>query len=185
MRKAITMFMVALMTGAMAISCDTNDKLETLDQELEQMKQDYKKMQEEQAKLQEEYNKLQKDQDKLREDFENKDFNADEVGEIFDNALVDTPVQYPGGEAALLKWIGQNLKYPEEAKAQGLQGTVIAKMVIDQSGKVVKCEIMKSLSSECDAEVRRLCMALQPFKPASHQGKIVSVYYTLPVRFRL
>lgn len=105
--------------------------------------------------------------------------------EVVDNAIVEVQASYPGGEAALLKFIGDNLVYPEIAQEQELQGTVILKFKVDVDGSVSTIKVQKSLSRECDQAAVAVVKKLKRFVPAKQQGHPVAVWFTLPIRFRL
>lgn len=100
-------------------------------------------------------------------------------------SVVEVPASFPGGEAALLRYIVQHLKYPAIALQQELQGIVIVEFTIDEEGKASKATIIKSLSKECDQEAIRVVQSLPPFKPATIKGKPVATRFTLPLRFQI
>jgi len=93
--------------------------------------------------------------------------------------------EYPGGNKALRQFIADNITYPEKAKAQGIQGTVVVRFVIDKTGKVKNPEILRSVDPLLDKEALRVISKLQDFTPAENDGKPVSVYFTMPIVFRL
>jgi len=99
--------------------------------------------------------------------------------------MADKMPQYPGGESELLNYIGHNLKYPVIAQVNGIQGKVIIRFVVNKTGKVEKAEIVRSLDPECDKEALRVIKTLPKFIPAEQNGEKVSIYYTLPITFRL
>lgn len=105
--------------------------------------------------------------------------------EVMANELVEQPAVYPGGEAAILRFIAENLKYPSIAQDQGLQGTVVLKFTVDKTGAVTDIVISKSLSRECDKAAVECVSKFKRFTPARQQGHPVPVKYTLPIRFRL
>jgi len=99
--------------------------------------------------------------------------------------VCDKMPQYPGGEKELLNFIGKNIKYPTNALANKIQGKTIARFVVNKTGKVEKAEIVRSLDPECDKEALRVINSMPHFKPAEQNGEKVSVYYTLPIIFKL
>lgn len=92
---------------------------------------------------------------------------------------------FPGGESALLAYVAQHLKYPEQAIRDSVQGVVQLRFVVLENGHVGKVQIIKSLESHCDAEAKRVVKSLPRFIPGKQQGKAVRVWYTLPIRFQL
>lgn len=105
--------------------------------------------------------------------------------EVVDNAVVEVPATYPGGEAALLAFVNSNVKYPQIAIDQELQGTVILRFQVNRDGSVGTVKIEKSLSRECDQAAADVVRRLKRFVPAKQQGHPVPVWFRLPVRFRI
>ncbi len=105
--------------------------------------------------------------------------------EVVDNALVEVPATYPGGEAALIRFVNQNVVYPDSAWKNNLQGTVVALFKVDVDGKVSSVKIEKSLSRDCDKAVVDVIRKLPRFVPAKQKGHPVPVWFRLPVRFRI
>lgn len=105
--------------------------------------------------------------------------------EVVDNAIVEVPATYPGGEAALLAFVSKNLVYPAIAQEQELQGVVVLRFKVDVDGSVSSVKIEKSLSKECDQAAAEVVRKLHRFVPAKQQGHPVPVWFRLPVRFRI
>lgn len=105
--------------------------------------------------------------------------------EVLDNAIVEVQASYPGGEAALLKFVAENLNYPSIAIEQDLQGTVLVRFRVEKDGSVGKIVIKKSLSKECDQAAADVVSKLKRFIPVKQQGHPVPVWFTLPIRFMI
>lgn len=105
--------------------------------------------------------------------------------EVVDNAVVEVPATFPGGEGALLSFIAKNLKYPSIALEQELQGVVLLKFEVGKDGSVSRIKIVKGLSSECDKAAADVVKKLPRFSPAKQQGHPVPVWFTLPIRFQI
>ena len=105
--------------------------------------------------------------------------------EVVDNAIVEVPATYPGGEAALLQFVSKNLVYPAIAQEQELQGTVVLRFKVDVDGSVSAVKVEKSLSKECDQAAAAVVRKLHRFVPAKQQGHPVPVWFRLPIRFRI
>jgi len=99
--------------------------------------------------------------------------------------VVDKMPQYPGGERELLSFLGANIKYPEAAKKEGVQGRVIVRFVVDKFGKVVQTEVIRSVSPALDNEAVRVVNSMPIWTPGQQNGEKVAVYYTLPIQFTL
>ena len=93
--------------------------------------------------------------------------------------------QFPGGERALIKFLQENVKYPPEAIKDSIQGRVVVKFIVDSLGYVGEIEVVRSVHELLDEEAVRVCKTLPRFAPGRILGKAVSVWYTLPVTFKL
>ena len=83
------------------------------------------------------------------------------------------------------KWVYQNLKYPEDAVRDGVQGRVMVDFVIDKDGKVTDVRVVRSVDPELDAEAVRVISASPKWKPGRMGGEKVRTSVTVPVEFRL
>ncbi len=97
---------------------------------------------------------------------------------------VEQMPQFPGGEAALKKYIDSHIQYPTLAAMSGAHGNVIVQFVVDKTGRVGEVKVVRSVDKELDKEAVRLCKSLPKFTPGRQNGKAVSVWYTLPVTFK-
>jgi protein TonB len=104
-----------------------------------------------------------------------------EEEEIHEN--VEQKAEFPGGEAALLKYIRDNVKYPAIALEQDLQGIVLLRFVVERDGSAGDVQVQKSLSAECDREAIRVVKAFPRFIPAKINGRPVRNWFRVPVRF--
>ena len=89
--------------------------------------------------------------------------------------------QFPGGDAALLKYIQSHLQYPEGANANGI---VIVQFVVGSNGSVGQVKVLRSIHELLDKEAVRVVKGLPKFTPGRQNGQPVAVWYTLPVSFR-
>jgi len=85
----------------------------------------------------------------------------------------------------LIQAVFSNVKYPAEARMNGVEGTVYAKFIIEKDGSITKPEIIRSLGSGCDEEVLRVIGLMPKWSPGKKDGKPVAVSFTLPVKFKL
>ena len=92
---------------------------------------------------------------------------------------------FPGGEAALQKFIHDHLKYPQVSLEEGVQGTVMLRFVVNENGSVGDVQILKSLDTYCDREAKRVVQSLPRFTPGRQQGKPVKVWFQFPIRFEI
>lgn len=99
---------------------------------------------------------------------------------------VDKMPVFAGGESELLKHIFNNVVYPEGAKKAGTEGRSIVRFCVNNDGKINRVSILKGASPELDAEAVRVISNLPPFEsPGYKDGKAVSVWYVVPISFRL
>lgn len=105
------------------------------------------------------------------------------LGEVFE--IVEEMPKFPGGEAALMKFIGENLKYPEKAQEEGIQGRVTIRYIVDAKGAIRDAKILRGIDPGCDAEALRVIEAMPKWEPGKQNGKAVPVYFTIPILFRL
>ncbi len=96
----------------------------------------------------------------------------------------DMPV-FPGGDSTLLAYITNNTRYPESAKADGIQGRVIVRFCVTRAGGIDLVSVMRGVSNDLDEEAMRVVKSLPLFKPGKQGGKPVPVWYMVPVSFKL
>ena len=109
---------------------------------------------------------------------------ADESAEgAFD--VVEQMPEFPGGSIELMKFLSENIKYPEAASKAGTQGRVVAQFIVEADGSISNVKVLKNVSDEIDAEAVRVIKAMPKWKPGMQKGQPVRVKYTIPVTFRL
>ena len=96
---------------------------------------------------------------------------------------VDRMPAFPGGEAALMTYLRDNISYPPEAEEKNIQGKVIVQFVVDSAGYVGDVKVVRSVDPNLDREAVRVIQTLPKFIPGARLGKPVNVWYTLPVSF--
>lgn len=92
---------------------------------------------------------------------------------------------FPGGGEAMLKWMGQNLRYPEGKREEGVQGRVLVTFVVEKDGSLSNVTVMRSVDPALDEEAKRLISAMPRWQAGRIGDKVVRVKCTLPVTFRL
>ncbi len=137
----------------------------------------------------------QKDNDKGTEDrnvtktlkdevvVEKKTEIKQEKEEVFKS--VEQMPTFPGGDAALMKYLSSHIQYPTAAAEKGIDGKVIVQFVVTKTGKVGEVKVVRSKDRDLDAEAVRVCRSLPDFIPGRQNGQPVNVWYTLPVTFKL
>ena len=103
--------------------------------------------------------------------------------EIFKS--VEQMPQFPGGDAALIKYLDSHIQYPPEAAKNNIQGRVILQFVVDKTGEIGEVKVVRSVDKDLDKEAVRIVKTLPKFNPGRQNGQAVAVWYTLPVTFKL
>ena len=92
---------------------------------------------------------------------------------------------FPGGDAERLRFLGENIKYPQQATELGIQGTVYLQFVVDSKGNITDVKIMRGIGGGCEEEAMRVIKMMPQWHPGRQNGKAVRVLYTMPVNFKL
>ena len=103
--------------------------------------------------------------------------------EIF--VAVEQPAEFPGGQAALMKWLSQNIRYPEAAQQNDIQGRVIVKFVVEKDGSIGQASIVKGVDKDLDREALRVVKKMPKWQPGKNNGVAVRSYFKLHVTFKL
>lgn len=93
--------------------------------------------------------------------------------------------EFKGGNEALMKFMTDNIRYPEKARKENTKGKVFIKFVVSKEGKVKNAEILKGVSKDLDEEALRVVKAMPDWKPGTKNGKAADVEMTLPIMFAL
>ncbi len=88
-------------------------------------------------------------------------------------------------ERKMLEFIFTNLKYPGEARENGIEGTVVTRFIIEKDGSVSNAEIVRGIGGGCDEEVLRIMNMMPKWTPGTQRGEAVRVQFHLPVKFGL
>ena len=106
-----------------------------------------------------------------------------EQGEVFQ--VVEEQPMFPGGMDEMMKFLQTNIKYPEQAKNNGVQGRVIVQFVVNKDGSISNDTVVRSVDPLLDAEAIRVVRNMPNWTPGKQKGEAVRVRFTLPVTFRL
>ena len=100
--------------------------------------------------------------------------------------VVESMPEFPGGPQTMMRYIGENIKYPVIAQENGIQGRVICQFVVNKDGSIVDVVVVRSSGdASLDKEAVRVINSMPKWKPGKQRGKPVRVKYTIPVNFRL
>ncbi len=100
--------------------------------------------------------------------------------------VVENMPEFPnGGMTALMKYLSDNIRYPEAAHKAGIQGRVTVQFVVGKDGSIGNVSILRGVNADLDAEAIRIISSMPKWKPGTQKGEPVRVKYTVPVMFRL
>ena len=102
--------------------------------------------------------------------------------------FVEKMPEFKGGHEAMYSYIGQHIQYPLDAREKGIEGTVIVLFTVDSVGGISNIQITRGIGGGCDEEVVRIMNLMNDdhmWRPGYHEGKPVSVSFSLPMKFKL
>jgi periplasmic protein TonB len=108
---------------------------------------------------------------------------GDDEDKVF--LAVEQAAEFPGGVAAMMKFLQKNIKYPASAKRMGIEGRVFVKFIVDKEGGISNMEIVKGINADLDKEAMRVIKLMPPWKPGKQNGRAVKSQFVLPVYFKL
>jgi periplasmic protein TonB len=106
-----------------------------------------------------------------------------EEQEIF--MVVENAPAFPGGDVARMKFLQDNIKYPQMARESGIQGTVYVTFVVERNGNVTDVKILRGIGGGCDEEAVRVVQNMPKWEPGKQRGKPVRVQFNMPIKFTL
>ena len=106
-----------------------------------------------------------------------------QTNKVYDK--VEVMPEYPGGMEALLEYMMNNVKYPEKAEKQKIEGRVIVGFIVEKDGSISEVHSLKAVHPLLDQEAMRLVNNMPKWKPGKVKGKAVRVSFALPVNFNL
>ena len=93
--------------------------------------------------------------------------------------------EFPGGMAAIFKYLAQNIRYPKEDAKNGTQGRVILQFYVETDGSISDVKVVKGVSWGLNDEAKRVIKKMPKWKPGTIGGEPARIQLTLPVQFRL
>lgn len=97
----------------------------------------------------------------------------------------DVRPEYPGGDYARLRFLSNNIRYPEEAIRKKIQGVVMVSLIVEKDGGVSNIKIVNGIGGGCDEEAVRVVSSMPRWTPARRNGKPVRIILKMPVVFRI
>ena len=97
--------------------------------------------------------------------------------------VVEVLPSFPGGDKARMQYMLDNIKYPEEAKSKGIQGTVYVNFIVKSDGSISNAKVLRGIGGGCDEEALRVVNAMPKWDPGKQKGKAVNVQFNMPIKF--
>ena len=99
--------------------------------------------------------------------------------------IVEQQAEFPGGAAAMAQFIQKNLKYPEIALENGIEGTVVVEFVVERDGSITNIKVLKEIGAGCGNEAMRIVKLMPKWNPGKQRDMPVRVKMRAPIKFRI
>jgi protein TonB len=99
--------------------------------------------------------------------------------------VVESMPGFPGGDAARIKYLNENINYPQMARESGIQGRVFVTFVVERDGSVTDVRVLRGIGGGCDEEAIRVIKNMPKWNPGKQRGKSVRVQFNMPILFKL
>lgn len=122
----------------------------------------------------------QKNMDNATEDVQGRKLEGTDIYEF----VAEMP-EFPGGESAMMSYLGENIDYPKDCQEEGIEGTVYVSFVIDAEGIPGDIKVVKSPDERLSANAAEVVKKMPKWTPGKQDGKNVKVQYSLPIKYQL
>lgn len=109
----------------------------------------------------------------------------EEVAEAEIFTVVEESPSFPGGDQGRIKYLMDNIVYPQMARESGIQGTVYVTFVVEKNGSVTDVRVLRGIGGGCDEEAVRVVKSMPKWNPGKQRGKPVRVQFNMPIKFTL
>ncbi|HZH68259.1 MAG TPA: energy transducer TonB, partial [Chitinophagales bacterium] len=99
--------------------------------------------------------------------------------------IVDVQPKFPGGLAAMMAFIQDSIRYPEDAIDNGIEGTAIVQFIVERDGSITDIQIVRDPGGGLGREAERIIKLMPKWEPGKQRDNPVRVKMSAPVRFRL
>jgi protein TonB len=99
--------------------------------------------------------------------------------------IVEENPTFPGGEAAMFKFLQSHMQYPQYEKEADISGRVFVRFVVQADGSIDNVSITRKVSPGLDKEAMRVVQLMPKWNPGKQGGRAVPVWFNLPVNFVL
>ena len=128
---------------------------------------------------------VEADQETEVEEYIPMEEDDDEAEELQIFTVVESMPTFQGGDAARIKYLNSNIKYPTIARESGIQGRVFVTFVVETDGRVTDVKILRGIGGGCDEEALRVIKNMPKWHPGKQRGKSVRVQFNMPILFKL
>lgn len=108
-----------------------------------------------------------------------------ETDKPIDFRIVEQLPEFPGGMGAFVQWLTSNLKYPQSAKTQKVEGRVVVTFIINKDGSIASAKVSKSVHPLLDREAMRVIGMMPKWKPGLQNDKPCRTMFAIPINFKL
>ena len=99
--------------------------------------------------------------------------------------LAEVMPLFPGGDAGILKFLKEHIRYPSRARANRTEGMVVVSFIVDRNGSLTNIKVVRGIGNGCEEEAIRVLGTMPKWSPGKVKGKDVRVQMNLPVKFDL
>ncbi|MCR4812224.1 MAG: energy transducer TonB [Bacteroidales bacterium] len=99
--------------------------------------------------------------------------------------VFDVGPEFPGGDDAMFAFLQENIRYPEEARENGIEGSVFVKFIVERDGSISNPELLRDIGDGCGEEALRLVAKMPKWKPGTERDTVVRCQYFIRVEFSL
>ena len=96
----------------------------------------------------------------------------------------DAMPEYPGGPNEMMRYIQENIKYPQSAIDNKIEGRVFVTFVVEKDGSISNAAVLRGIDKECDAEALRVVSSMPKWNPGQHKGEVVRTQFTIPIIYK-
>jgi protein TonB len=110
---------------------------------------------------------------------------AEQAEEPIQFRIVEQYPEFPGGMTEYMKWLTRNLRYPDIARSQKIQGKVVVQFIVNQDGTIADAKVVKSVNPHLDREAMRVIRMMPSWKPGIQDNKPCKTMVAVPIVFKL
>ena len=164
---------IPLITKPVALVPKTIEQLNVVDEEPEELNDD--ELMPDGADIEDKTT----DEDEVRPEINKEELDAT------DREVVEQLPEFPGGAVALMKWLTQNLRYPDAARRRKLQGRVVTQFIVNADGSLSDLKVVEPVDPQLDREALRVLRMMPAWKAGNQDGKPCRTMVCIPIVFKL